>query len=459
MEGQSELNRWGVYFRVDDDRLSARGSDVYFSQSDFGQGSVTTTDAYWLEKNVDGSWEKLPTIAAPTWENQGFCLGKGSSTYSYLDWTPIYGELEAGLYRMGKLFQCHNAAENYSKEAPFYSEFQIFESVDLAAPETKAAVERCYTKLEELKSRKTLHWKSVAGRDMEGEKWADGEDYLCISTYYGPEVPESQWTEYERSLFPRTDTTVRYDGVGYADIRENPEVLTSKVLGLGISTLSPTRGGWDWMGSIAEDLLMSFFERSNHTISFPEGVGVVSDEMVRFATDWTISDGIQCGAVLTYRFDSSGALCYLEYKSKDISDDDYVASIEIFDESAEEIRGKITDAVESPVTETFSWQEAEAKYTGGGFNIRQTGFVNTQVSPVSGPVEAARLAMKEYPQLANEFSIRVYQDKTMGMWKVTIKSEVQIQSEYEFRDVYLSDSGITQLLVYEGPLRFDEPRK
>ena len=67
--------------------------------------------------------------------------------------------------------------------------------------------------------------------------------------------------------------------------------------------------------------------------------------------------------------------------------------------------------------------------------------------------------MKEYPQLANQFSIRVYQDKTMGVWKVTIESEVQIQSEYEFRDVYLSDSGITQLLVYEGPLSFDEPRK
>lgn len=462
LEGQLELNRWGVNFRVDDDRLSARGSDVYFGQSDSGQGSITTTDEYWLEKNVGGSWEKLPTIAAPKWGNQSFSLGKGSSTYGYLDWTPIYGELESGLYRMGKLFHCYDDTDRYNKEAPFYSEFQIFESVDLAAPETKAAVERCYAKLEELKSRKTLHWKSVAGRDT-NEKWADGEDYLCISTYNGPEVPESQWTEYERSLFPRTDTMVRYGGVGYADIRENPEVPSSKVLGLGISTLSPTRGGWDWMGSIAEGLNMIFFERGNHTISFPEGVGVVSDEMVRFATEWTISDGtsdgIQCGAVLTYRFDSSGALCYLEYQSKDIPGHDYVASIEIFDESAEEIRGKITDAVENPVAETFSWQEAEAKYTGGDFNIRQTGFVNTQVSPVSGPVEAARLAMKEYPQLANQFSIRVYQDKTMGMWKVTIESEVQIQSEYEFRDVYLSDSGITQLLVYEGPLRFDEPRK
>ena len=45
------------------------------------------------------------------------------------------------------------------------------------------------------------------------------------------------------------------------------------------------------------------------------------------------------------------------------------------------------------------------------------------------------------------------------MWKVTVESQVEIQSTYEYRDVYLSDSGVTQLLVYEGPIRFDESRK
>jgi len=73
--------------------------------------------------------------------------------------------------------------------------------------------------------------------------------------------------------------------------------------------------------------------------------------------------------------------------------------------------------------------------------------------------QAARLAKQEYPNLPNEYAIHVYRDDTMGMWKVTIETEVAVQSEYEFRDVYLSDSGVTQLLVYEGPLRFDESRK
>ena len=45
------------------------------------------------------------------------------------------------------------------------------------------------------------------------------------------------------------------------------------------------------------------------------------------------------------------------------------------------------------------------------------------------------------------------------MWKVTIKGEVSVQCDYDYRDVYLSDSGATQLLVYEGPVRFDESRK
>ena len=42
---------------------------------------------------------------------------------------------------------------------------------------------------------------------------------------------------------------------------------------------------------------------------------------------------------------------------------------------------------------------------------------------------------------------------------MTIKSDVSVQSDYEYRDIYLSDSGATQLLVYEGPVRFDESRK
>ena len=107
----------------------------------------------------------------------------------------------------------------------------------------------------------------------------------------------------------------------------------------------------------------------------------------------------------------------------------------------------------------FSWEEAKAKYTDEEFNIRETGFINTEIAPVSGPVEAARLALKEYPNLGEYLSVDVTHDDAAGMWKVTIESYVDYQSTYAYRDVYIADNGVTCLLVYEGPIGYDESRK
>ena len=425
---------------------------------EFGKGNLFTTDEYWIEKYTDGIWEQVPTVTTPNWEGKGYGVAKMNSTYEYLDWSPLYGQLEPGLYRMGKRFENRGQEGNGVTRLPAYAEFTILETVNGDTPEAKAAVERCYTKLEELKQRKVLHWKTVSAKDSEDEVWADGEDFLHITHFFGPDVPEEQLTENERRLTPRTDTMVRYEGVGYVTLREDPDIPASKDLGLAISTLSPTRGGWSWYGSIGEDLNMSFYERKNQPISFPEGIGVVSDEKVCFAAVWDVGDGTQEMDIYTYRFDENGNLVYMEFKPID-DGPERVFSMEIFADTQTEIHEKIQSAVRDVVTESFSWTQDQAKYTSGDFNIRQDSFVNTQVSPVTGPVQAARLAKQEYPNLPNEYSIRVFRDDTMGMWKVTIQTEVAVQSEYEYRDIYLSDSGVTQLLVYEGPLRFDEPRK
>lgn len=458
LESQAVYNDWGVSFRVDDDRLSSTGSDISFYQMEFGKGNLFTTDEYWIEKYTDGTWEQVPTVTTPNWEGKGYGVAKMNSTYEYLDWSPLYGQLEPGLYRMGKRFENRGQEGNGVTRLPAYAEFTILETVNGDTPEAKAAVERCYTKLEELKQRKVLHWKTVSAKDSEDEVWADGEDFLHITHFFGPDVPEEQLTENERRLTPRTDTMVRYEGVGYVTLREDPDIPASKDLGLAISTLSPTRGGWSWYGSIGEDLNMSFYERKNQPISFPEGIGVISDEKVCFAAVWDVGDGTQEMDIYTYCFDENGNLVYMEFKPID-DGPERVFSMEIFADTQTEIQEKIQSAVRDVVTEPFSWTQDQAKYTSGDFNIRQDSFVNTQVSPVTGPVQAARLAKQEYPNLPNEYSIRVFRDDTMGMWKVTIKTEVAVQSEYEYRDVYLSDSGVTQLLVYEGPLRFDEPRK
>ncbi len=125
----------------------------------------------------------------------------------------------------------------------------------------------------------------------------------------------------------------------------------------------------------------------------------------------------------------------------------------------EEIDAKIRSYTQDLIVDSFSWQEAQAKYTAEDFNIRQDGFANNGGSPITGPVDAAKLALKEDPHLVDYLGLTVSRDESAGMWKVTVMDDVVVQSTYDYRDIYLTDDGQTKLLVYEGPLSFDEPRK
>ena len=376
-------------------------------------------------------------------------------TMVFTDWSELYGPLSSGTYRIGKTFE---KVSSGSGTCVGYAEFEIFASESNTADQN-AAVERCYTALEELKSREAIHWLSVSGPYSQDEYWVDGENYLRISQYNGDKDSQEEWTEYDKQLFPRVDTMVRYQGVGYETARKNPDVPSSGELGIQLSTLSPNRAGWNW-DTFAEEINMLFFERSNKTITFPEGIGVVSDKMVRFRQTWGVVglEYDEASALLTYQFDDAGNLCYMEYKTGS-GEEEYVASIRIYDDTAEEIDAKIKPYTENLVVRDFSWAEAKAKYTAEAFDIREDGFVNNGGSAVTGPVEAARLALKEYPDLGEYLSVDVTRDEEAGMWKVTVESYVEYQSTYAYRDIYLSDDGATQLLVYEGPIRFDEGRK
>ena len=45
------------------------------------------------------------------------------------------------------------------------------------------------------------------------------------------------------------------------------------------------------------------------------------------------------------------------------------------------------------------------------------------------------------------------------MCRVSVRSYHVYLSTYDYRDIYLDDNGVTQLLVYEGPIGYDESRK
>ena len=267
---------------------------------------------------------------------------------------------------------------------------------------------------------------------------------------------EPNISEHERTIAPRTDTWINYNGVAYGDVREDPEIPVSKVLGLGVKSLS-TSMKWN---RFADDFNISFFERSNHQISFPEGVGVVSDEMVRFVTTWKVVglDFDTATAQLTYRFDGNGNLVYMEYLS-DTNGHEYKSYIEIYEDTAEEIDAKIKPYTENLYVGSFSWKDAKAKYATDEFNHRDNGFVNNDMVSIDNPVDAARRALKEYPKLGDYLSLDVSHDDESHMWRVTIKSYHDYQATDEYRDIYMDDNGVTQLLVYEGPIEYDQTRK
>lgn len=452
LEEQAELDSWGIHFRVDDDRLTGYGSDVAYSQDEFGFGEIHTTEAYWIERKVDGYWEKVPTVTEPSWREGNLGVGV-RATFGYLDWSVLYGKLEAGLYRLGKNFTCYDWGSGYNRTQAIYSEFTIHEEVNSDSPEAAAAVERCYAAWEEVAAREHVHFKtSWSGLE---ETWINGGNYLKISQFGQDEqIPENNG---------RVDINAVWNGVGYTQVREDPNRRGSQVIGMQLSTLDAQ--GAVWEHSFADDPCTTFNARTNKTASFPEGIGVISDEMVRFVLSWRNGgDQEDNTCLLTYFFDEEGKLIRMEWKAlwfafsgEQHMEEPYWA--EVYDTSPEEIDAVIKSYTKDLIVESFSWADAKAKYTDEAFNIRETDFVNNGGNSISGCIDAAKLALKEYPNLGEYLTVTVFRDTDAGMWKVTIKSYVDYQATMGYRDIYLTDDGQTKLLVYEGPLGYDEPRK
>ena len=190
-----------------------------------------------------------------------------------------------------------------------------------------------------------------------------------------------------------------------------------------------------------------------------EDTGIISDAMVRFDLVWRNAGDKEDNHIqMTYKFDKNGKLIRIEQVCL-YMESHYTEWVEIYDTSAQEIDAKIQSYIEDPIVESFSWEDAKTKYTDEAFNIREENFVNNGGSPIEDCVDAARLALKEYPSLGSYLNLTVFRDEEAGMWKVTIKSYVDYQATYGFRDVYLTDDGTTKLLVYEGPLDSEESRK
>ena len=449
-EDERLMKEWGIQFRVDDDRLTGSGSEVWFAQTDGYDDVICTDERYWLEKKTDNGWEVLSTLTDDIqWKETNYVLSHGMYTVVYTQWSDLYGPLPGGVYRLGKTF----TNQTVHKTCTGYGEFQIFENPASTA-EQKAAVEKCYAAVEELKNRAAIHYKVYTTQNDAEEIWWNDGDYTYTRSWRRSIVAEDG--EGGITGFALTHAIgARVDGVGYGVVKENMDDPGSATIGIKPVDLNATTNGWE-LYSVKDNLYLYAFERGNESIDFSASECGISQEAIVFHKYYADPKDY---STMKFYFDSAGRITKMVSESHYDDMGGFATTFEVFSDTAEEIDAKIQSSIQNLYVSSFSWKDAKAKYATDEFNHRDSGFVNNDMVSITGPVEAARRALKEYPNLGDYLSLDVSHDDESHMWRVTVKSYHDYQATYEYRDIYLDDNGVTQLLVYEGPIEYDQTRK
>jgi len=272
MAYEDEIISWGVEFRAGDKRHSASGTEVSLRRKTGGPGQLSTTEEYWLERKVGEGWALVPMAAEPHWAPEPIPITRDTSL-EYIDWTPLYGQLTPGMYRIGKVIEYRDGETQPPKKGKIHAAFELTAPLDAQSQKTMAAVETCYGSVDNIKSWDIIHYRVAFsdGRSREILRYED--EYACNPT------------DAEEFIFP-------------------------------------------------EDAAWAFFSRSNRQVSFPEGVGHISRDMVRFVLSWKTEDENEQSAQLTYRFNTSGSPVYFYAEYRELfGDDPQSCSITVYDDA------------------------------------------------------------------------------------------------------------------------------
>ena len=260
---EAQDSPWRIFFRVDDDCLTASGGDVTMGlQNTTGVSNYTTDGKYWLEEYNGEIWEKRSAAGTPSLGQDSYRL-KSILTMVPVDWTAHYGELSPGLYRMGMNFS--NGEESMIQ----YAEFRIYSQGGIQGQGGEEAIARIDAAVEQ----------------------------LCRGNYYVTEYRNYGQFRQEEKI---TNGYWKYNGVCVTDYYDSSE-----------------KAGYSHSAAYTKDdpnadLFYDAWKNAlnwnhrNTQVLFPEGASLISQERIVFATAGTGEY-----AVLTrydVRFDEEGNL-------------------------------------------------------------------------------------------------------------------------------------------------------
>ena len=287
---------WNIFFRVDDDLLTSGNGEIWMGTNAVGVSNYTTDGKYWLEKKSGKSWQRLGGEGKEaSWGDETIKL-VSQTTIRQVDWTADYGNLDAGVYRMGKRF--YNGTESIIQ----YAEFAIYQNGGVFGEGGEEALARV---------------------DAAIEKIQNGN--------YKVEKYESSYSTYEEG-FRMTEIHWKYGDTMVVDFYNKVEDYSHSAV--------------EKPGDIFYGLWLerSHFESEYDSIYFPAGYGLISDREIRLAYSYGQNSADNPCRLYTYRFDGGGNLIEIEEQAMDSMWGGYVTHYIV---------------TETPETEIQAWVEAK----------------------------------------------------------------------------------------------------
>lgn len=414
-------------------------------------GTLTSRDGYWLEK-WDGSAYVPMEGSAPA--SEPLIITHGSTERWQIDWTAVYGELESGSYRIGKIFT-YTGEDHVVEQKKFYAKFRIF-SQDMTP-----LMEQFDRAFDALYNRESYHLsytnyssnKDDYAHHYVKDLWKHGDDYLYIISYYNE----------DGSLKSHLGAMLR-DGLGYelswVDGNIHGQVSqwnsadwvepSSFTLWYTFMDLMPSILGEAWEDSNTLYFIHYMDWIDENSLETPD-IESLNEESPYWNHDYH---------ELACTFDDLGNISYMQYAQKTSLDpavtDTFISrTLQVHDTAPYEIAELIASQnVSNPPV--FSWEEDREYYARIG--ITRNYFVNTEaieLHSIQAVIDRARLEAdpREYPGYREGYDYNmatVSFDPDAKMWKVHF---FHSQDETFCLIVFLNTDGITQMIVFPEATR------
>ena len=272
---------------MDDDLLKPNSGEIWLATNAVGVSNYTTDGSYWLEKRNGERWERLGGEGkTASWSTDSIAI-RTKTTVINVDWSNVYGNLDAGVYRMGKYFY------SGSQSIIQYAEFEIGPTGGMFGVGAEEAVARVDAAIA-----KTLNG------NYRVEEIAD------------PRNPYYDVSYLNQVIWKYGDTEVH-------------DVYRAT----GLSHSYTQKPDNDFFGDWTK---RSWYNDEYDCYYFPADYSVISDEEITFALSG--SQNFHYVTLYTYRFDEQGNLTEILRRSSDSFSNGYTTHYVITDTPESEIQ-------------------------------------------------------------------------------------------------------------------------